>query len=176
LRHAKRDAAADANQTAFGVGQPRGSRRRKHQLHRTAITMPTTAADAEETICNIPLAISQLISTHPRERLFVHPLLWNARHLALLDCEFVNDGIIARLPQQPDAIVLPTPAAPPATLPSPPDKVPADNSHAAELKRYFAFRDSDANAPCMFASGQTSIVKRNALSRLLRGLGLECHQ
>lgn len=38
------------------------------------------------------LSINRLITTHARERLVVHPLLWTDRHLALLQCRFHPHG------------------------------------------------------------------------------------
>lgn len=36
----------------------------------------------------MPISIDELIRRHPRERLFVQPLEWTARHLELLRCSF----------------------------------------------------------------------------------------
>ncbi|KAK3694151.1 hypothetical protein B0T22DRAFT_506369 [Podospora appendiculata] len=57
------------------------------------------------------------MATFPRERLFVHPLLWTARHLSLLRCQFFDDGVIT---------------VPPVTPSSPADTMLADGGSADE--------------------------------------------
>lgn len=54
----------------------------------------TPATKAEEHTRASPFPISQLLSTHPRGRLFVHPLMWTAQHLGLLGCAFFDDGVV----------------------------------------------------------------------------------
>ncbi|KAK5653270.1 hypothetical protein OQA88_9169 [Cercophora sp. LCS_1] len=131
---------------------------------------PTTAADAEETPVVKGLSILRLISTYPREQLFVHPLVWTTRHLDLLRCEFSNGGIIsvASTPQEepPNVGVIPTPA----TLPSPPDGAPADDYDTSELQRYRAYLNSEVFAAERLATSRDTISKQNALVRLLGGL------
>lgn len=120
--------------------------RKRHRLHRIAITMaPTTDVEA---IRNSSLSILQLITTNPRERLYVHPLLWTSRHLALLGWEFVDDGVIdvASLPQ-----------------PDPPKEELLDDDGGLSEARSFV------NSP-------ESIGKRISLSWLLKGLGIEYEQ
>lgn len=36
----------------------------------------------------MPTSVDEIIRRHPRERLFVQPLEWTARHLELLQCSF----------------------------------------------------------------------------------------
>ncbi len=104
------------------------------------------------------LSVSQIISTHPRERLYTHPLVWTARHLGLLSCEFFNDGTITvvvplippNVPGSPqeqpntNVVVLPAPTTLPTNYPSAPDNVldPDDN----EWRHYFVKLRSDTNA------------------------------
>jgi hypothetical protein len=131
---------------------------------------PTTAADAEETPVAQGLSILRLISTFPREQLFVHPLIWTTRHLDLLRCEFFNGRIIriASTPQgQPPNIgAIPTPA----TSLSPPDSAPADEFDTSELQRYFASLHSEILAAERLATSRDTISKQNALIQLLGGL------
>lgn len=96
---------------SVGFEQPRLTRARTRESNFTRHSnMPsTTATDAEETRCD--LSIRQLISTHPRERLFVQPLFWTARHLELLHCKFFDGGIIAATStqqEQPPKIAAPS--------------------------------------------------------------------
>ena len=90
----------------------------------------TTAIDTEKTARVDTPSVNKLISTYPRERLFVHPLLWTQRHLSLLCCEFVDMGF----PPPPPPVAQPNPtepqeqATPHATLPSPSTSVTADKS------------------------------------------------
>jgi len=42
----------------------------------------------KETLDAATLPISRILSSHPRERLYVHPLTWTQRHLELLGCRF----------------------------------------------------------------------------------------
>lgn len=44
----------------------------------------------------VVLPISRILSSHPRERLFVHPLVWTQRHLDLLGCEFRLSDTVSR--------------------------------------------------------------------------------
>ncbi|KAL8354389.1 hypothetical protein RB601_003995 [Gaeumannomyces tritici] len=121
------------------------------------MTMDALAEDAEETACRDHLSISQLISSHPRERLYVHPLCWTARHLALLGCHFVNEGLIVSTPKESDAVV-----------PSAPTTAPAKPSSPSEKKQP-AYRVAHK-----FVSAQTYISKRDALAWLLfQALGIE---
>src|SRR3954469_23933589 len=39
-----------------------------------------------------PPSICRLLALHPRERLLVHPLLWQERQLSLLRCHFSTDA------------------------------------------------------------------------------------
>ncbi|KAK0655453.1 hypothetical protein B0T16DRAFT_12554 [Cercophora newfieldiana] len=122
------------------------------------------------------LSISQIISTHPRERLYTHPLVWTARHLGLLSCEFFNDGTITLIPpnvpaspqEQPNTNVLPAPTTlPTKNYPSAPNNVlDLDN----EWRHYFMQLRSDTNAARSLATCRNSISKQRALSQLL---GLE---
>ncbi|KAK3377676.1 hypothetical protein B0H63DRAFT_222140 [Podospora didyma] len=122
----------------------------------------TTALNAEEPTNINSHSISQLITTHPRDRLFVHPLTWTARHLSLLCCRFFDDGVITIAP------LPPTPTTPPATLPSPPNSVPADDDDAGELQRYLADINSDASAARRLAKCTNSTTRGQAISQLLR--------
>jgi len=149
--------------------QRTGHRESKSASHLVANMISTTAADAEETPVVKGLSILRLISTYPRERLFVHPLIWTTRHLDLLRCEFFNGGIIriASTPQQPPNIIaVPTPA----TSPSPPDSTPADDYDTIELQRYFTHLHSEIRAAEQLATCRDTISKQNALVRLLGGL------
>jgi hypothetical protein len=125
---------------------------------------PTTAAGAEKTP-----SILRLISTYPRERLFVHPLIWTTRHLDLLHCEFFNGGIIsiASTPQEQPPNIGATPT--PATSPSP-HSAPADGCDTSELQSYFAYLNSEILAAERLAASRDTISKQNALVRLLGGL------
>ena len=122
-----------------------------------------TAINGEESTNINSLSISQLIRTQPRERLFVHPLMWTARHLGLLRCNFFHDKAITIAPLPPP----PPPTTPPATLPSPPDSVPADDDGAGELQRYLASINSDASAACRLATCGNAVTKGYAISKLL---------
>ena len=143
--------------------------------------IPTTATKAKETICVNGCSIFQLTSTYPRERLFVHPLIWTARHLDLLHCQFTDGGTItiASPPpyvtqhdlttrqEQPNIDALST-LATPATLPSP-GSMPADGG-MSELQRYHASLNSEFNLARRLARSRDPIVKQRALSELLGGL------
>ncbi|KAL8407621.1 hypothetical protein RB594_006447 [Gaeumannomyces avenae] len=112
LTTTKRDARCGPT---FGVGKP--------PVTVSTMTMAALAEDAEETACRDHLSISQLISSHPRERLYVHPICWTARHLALLGCHFVNEGlIVSTTPKELDAAVPSAPTTAPAKPSSPPEK------------------------------------------------------
>ncbi|KAK1749611.1 hypothetical protein QBC47DRAFT_418833 [Echria macrotheca] len=115
------------------------------------------------------LSIAQLLSTHPREQLFVHPLMWTARHLELLRCGFVDGGIIKT----------------PGTSPPPADRAPADDcddcdddgddggdnhDEAAKLQRYLAYLNGEVLAAQRLAACRGTISKQNALLRLVPGL------
>jgi hypothetical protein len=148
------------------VARPRVAEATSHLI---AIMTPTTAADAEETPVVKGLSILRLISTYPREQLFVHPLIWTTRHLDLLRCEFFNGGIIriASTPQRPPNI---SAILTPATSPSPPDSTPADDYDTIELQRYFTHLNSEVLAAERLATSRDTISKQNALIRLLGGL------
>jgi hypothetical protein len=114
------------------------------------------------------LSISQIISTHPRERLFTHPLIWTERQISLLSCEFFDDGTIAvppSVPGSPREQLADTEASRPLAPDSAPD--PDD-----ELRRYLAVLNSDTHTACFFAKCKNSDSKQRALSRLLGGLDL----
>ena len=119
------------------------------------------------------LSISQIISIHPREPLYTHPLLWTARHLGFLSCEFFNDGTIPVVPvpaspkEQPNADILPTPTTLPTNYPPAPGSALEPDD---EWRRYFANLRSDTNAARSLATCRNSIAKQRALSQLL---GLE---
>jgi hypothetical protein len=124
------------------------------------------------------LSISQIISLHPRERLYTHPLVWTARHLGLLSCTFINDGTITAVPlvslpvlgspeETPNTDILPTPTTLLTKHPSSPNTaLDLDD----EWQRYFAYLRSDTHAACILATCSSSISKQRALSHLL---GLE---
>ncbi|KAL8296330.1 hypothetical protein RB597_005756 [Gaeumannomyces tritici] len=134
----------------FGFGEP--------PVTVSIMTMAALAEDAEETACRDHLSISQLISSHPRERLYVHPLCWTARHLALLGCHFVNLGLIVSMPKESDAVV-----------PSAPTTAPAKPSSPSEEKKPSAYR-----AAYLFVHAANYPSQRVGLARLLlRALGLE---
>jgi len=95
-------------------------------------------------------------------------LIWTERQFSLLTCEFLDDGTIAvphSVPgsprEQPADTDVPRPLAPDSTL-DPDD----------ELRRYFAFLDSDTHISCLFSECKNSDGKQRALSRLLGGLDL----
>lgn len=112
----------------------------------------TAATGAEERPRG--LSMLQLITTHPRERLFVHPLLWTGRHLDLLRCEFFDGGIIGA--QSAHQAQPPTTGAPPmpSTPPLHSEGVMPEDIHAAER----------------LATARDSLSDQEALSRLLGGL------
>ncbi|KLU92845.1 hypothetical protein MAPG_11807 [Magnaporthiopsis poae ATCC 64411] len=116
----------------------------RRPLHRIMITMDTTTDG--EAIRNGPLSIMRLISTNARERLYVHPVLWTSRHLALLGWEFVDDGFIdvASLPQQSDP---------------PKEELFDDNWGLFSARR--------------FAADTEPSRKMGSLSGLLKGLGVQ---
>ena len=120
------------------------------------------------------LSISQIISTHSRERLYTHPLVWTARHLGLLSCEFFNDGTITVVPLIPPNVPglpqeqpLPAPITLPTNYQSAPDNVLNPDN---EWRHYFTKLCSDTNAAYSLATCRNSIAKQRALSQLL-GLG-----
>ncbi|GAB1316424.1 hypothetical protein MFIFM68171_06634 [Madurella fahalii] len=84
--------------------------------------VPVTATNTDEAKPANSFSISQLMSKYPHERLFVHPLMWTARHISLLGCEFFHDGVItiaplpSPQPEQPGIDVLPAPATRPLLL------------------------------------------------------------
>lgn len=117
---------------------------------------PTASTDPEVEGCP---SIQKLIATHPRERLFVHPLLWTARHLELLGCEFLDRGIITTFPVQQGQSL--NPAAAPWT----PLAAPVSDW----LQEYLAHLNSDVRAADFLATSGSTRSKQNALSRLLGG-------
>lgn len=42
-------------------------------------------------VCPDPLSINGRLRLHPREKLYVSPIMWTARQLQILDCRFVID-------------------------------------------------------------------------------------
>ncbi|KAK0723395.1 hypothetical protein B0T26DRAFT_706331 [Lasiosphaeria miniovina] len=102
---------------------------------------PTTATKVEETAYPNGLSISELISAHPRVRLFVHPLLWTWQHLSLLGCKFSDNGILS-------------PPPPTTILPSPTRNQP---------EQY-----SDTNLACALATSKRSHSRWWGLTRLLK--------
>ncbi|KAK5657164.1 hypothetical protein OQA88_3221 [Cercophora sp. LCS_1] len=121
------------------------------------------------------LSISQIISIHPREPLYTHPLVWTARHIDLLSCEFFDDGTIAIVPlvppivpeppqEQPNPNILPTSTTLPTNYPSAPDNALNLDD---EWPRCFANLRGDTSAAHSLATCRNSISKQRALSQLL---------
>ena len=97
-------------------------------------------------------SISQLLALHPRERLFVDPLLWTTRHLHLFHCQFRNLGEITVPP------VLSPPQAHNATI----------HDDADEVQRYLDKIQGDHTLPRRFAISPHPITRASALFQLLR--------
>jgi hypothetical protein len=107
-------------------------------------------------------SISQLLALHPRERLFVHPLLWTTRHLQLFHCQFRNLGEITVSP------VLSPPQAHSVTI----------RDDADEVQRYLDKIRGDHTLPRRLAISPHPMTRASALFRLLRErtyCGYVCH-
>ncbi|KAM7188545.1 hypothetical protein V8F33_010588 [Rhypophila sp. PSN 637] len=87
-----------------------------------------------------PLSIFQLLRAYPRERLYVHPVLWTQLHLKLLGCEFADGGIFS----------------------TPPPGEPNNNNNV----RTAAERQTDTNQARFFAKGKSN-CKWRSLIRLM---------
>jgi len=123
--------------------------------HQPSMVAATSAAASARESANIStFSVSQLLAFYPRERLFVHPLLWTTRHLRLFHCQFLNLGEIAI-------------AVPPA--PSPP-RTPSATMHddADEVQRYLDAIRGDHTMPRRLAACPHPITRASALFRLLR--------
>ncbi|KAK3364232.1 hypothetical protein B0T25DRAFT_598118 [Lasiosphaeria hispida] len=99
-------------------------------------------------------SIPQLLALYPRERLFVHPLLWTTRHLRLVHCQFLNLGEV-------------TITVPPA--PSPPRaRSTAIHDDADEVQRHLDEKQGEYSMQRRLATDPHPITRGSALSRLLR--------
>ncbi|KAK3367365.1 hypothetical protein B0T24DRAFT_389259 [Lasiosphaeria ovina] len=123
----------------------------------TAATISKDSADSGK------LSISQLIAAHPRERLFIHPLLWTRRHLCLLGCQFFDLGVITIAPSPPP------PSTPDSVLAISDDGV-GDEDDTTEAQRYLANLNSDTNVARRLATCQVPVTKGHAMSLLLKQL------
>ncbi|KAK0655391.1 hypothetical protein B0T16DRAFT_10383 [Cercophora newfieldiana] len=127
------------------------------------MTAARTTTDEHDTTNTSNLSISRLIATHPRERLFVHPLLWTTRHLSLLGCQFLDLGAITVVP-----LPLPSPQLVPAHRSTSNNN---DGNDAITKAQYHL----DASVARRLATCRVPITKGHALSRLLLRQQLICH-
>ncbi|KAK4209901.1 hypothetical protein QBC37DRAFT_485764 [Rhypophila decipiens] len=109
--------------------------------------MDPATAGVTETKRQRPLSIFQLLRAYPRERLYVHPILWTQLHLKLLGCEFADGGIFS--------------------TPPPPPGEPNNNN-----VRTAAERQTDTNQARFFAKGKSDCKWRS----LVRLMGQEVFQ
>ncbi|KAK0736349.1 hypothetical protein B0T21DRAFT_366758 [Apiosordaria backusii] len=125
---------------------------------------PATATNVKKTAYPSALSISELISAYPRERLFVHPLLWTRRHLGLLGCEFSDDGILS------------PPPSPTTVLPSPTHNQSGigNDNKATWVERHFAEQYSDTNKARCLATSERLHDKCWSLTQLLKEF--ECYR
>jgi hypothetical protein len=126
--------------------------------YRIANMKPATATTVKKTAYPSPLSISELISAYPRERLYVHPLLWTRRHLSLLGCEFSDDGILSIPPP-------PTTIHPPSTH----NQLGIGNDNEATwVELHFAEQYSDTNKARCLATSKRLHDKCWSLGQLLK--------
>jgi len=141
-----------------------------HYNNMLAATTTTVATGTEDTTNTSNLSISRLIAAHPRERLFVHPLLWTTRHLSLLRCQFLDLEVITVAPPPP-----PPPPPPLASGNVSTGDEDDGNDATAKVQRYLASIYSDANVARRLATSRVPITKGHALSQLLLQQQLACH-
>ena len=115
-----------------------------------------TATEVEKAAYPSALSISELISAYPRERLFVHPLLWTRQHLDLLGCEFSDDDIFSP----------PTTALPPTPTHNQPSV--GNDKPATWVERYFTELYSDVNKARCLATSERLHDKCWSLAQFLK--------